>query len=249
MRKQPPQLSIIVPAYTEQDRIGANLLAIKKYVEQRHVTYEILVIVDGSPNDTAAIARGYSTVIKHMRVIANPHNLGKGAVVRQGLLRARGAYRVFLDADGSTSITHMDRALQLLHDGADMVVGSRAIDGAYVQVRQPLYREIMGRVGNVMIRAVLGLWAYHDTQCGFKVMRADVAEAVASRMVVDRFGFDFEMIALARAMGFVIAQMPVRWLNETESTVRFFGPNGFVRVARDLWKTRVRLWRNAYHIA
>ena len=242
------QLSIIVPAYKESERIGPNLLEIKKYVEERQLSYEILVVVDGSPDNTAEVARGYGEQIKNLRVIENKENHGKGYVVRQGLLEARGEYRVFLDADGSTSIVHMDKALELLRSGADVVVGSRDIKGAYIQVHQPRYREIMGNMGNWLIRIVLGLWRYPDTQCGFKVLTARAAEEIASRMVVDRFGFDFELIILAKKLGFNVVQMPVRWLNEEGSTVGLTGPNGFIQVLIDLFKTRVRLWSGKYNI-
>ncbi len=242
------QLSIIIPAYKESERIGTNLLEIKKYVEAKNVSYEILVVVDGSPDNTAEVARGYGEQIGHLRVIDNAENHGKGYVVRQGLCEARGKYRVFLDADGSTAITHMDKAFTLLEDGADVVVGSRDIAGAYIQVHQPRHREIMGDMGNWLIRIVLGLWSYPDTQCGFKVLTADAAEAVASRMVVDRFGFDFELIILAHKLGFDVRQMPVRWLNEEGSTVGLTGPNGFIQVLIDLFKTRLRLWGGKYHI-
>ena len=242
------QLSIIVPAYKESERIGRNLLEIKKYVEDKKLSYEILVVVDGSPDNTAEIARGFGEQIENLRVIDNKENHGKGYVVRQGLLEAKGKYRVFLDADGSTSITHMDRALKLLNDGADVVIGSRDIEGAYIQIHQPKYREIMGDMGNWLIRGVLGLWQYPDTQCGFKVLTAQAAEQVASRMVVDRFGFDFELIILAKKMGFNIVQLPVRWLNEEGSTVGLTGPNGFIQVLIDLFKTRMRLWAGKYNI-
>jgi len=242
------QLSIIIPAYKEGERIGGNLLKIKEYVENKGLSYEILVVVDGSPDNTAEVARGFSEQIENLRVIDNEENHGKGYVVRQGLLEATGEYRVFLDADGSTAITHMDRALELLNDGAEVVVGSRDIEGAYIQIHQPKHREIMGDMGNWLIRGVLGLWKYPDTQCGFKVLTADSAEAIASRMVVDRFGFDFELIILAEKMKFNVVQMPVRWLNEEGSTVGLTGPNGFIQVLIDLFKTRIRLWGGKYNI-
>jgi len=242
------QLSIIVPAYRESERIGSNLLEIKKYVQNNKLSYEILVVVDGSPDNTAEIARGFGEQIENLRVIENQENHGKGYVVRQGLREARGEYRVFLDADGSTSIIHMDRAMKLLKGGVDVVVGSRDIEGAYVQIHQPRHREIMGDMGNWLIRIVLGLWSYPDTQCGFKVLTAEAAEAVSSRMVVDRFGFDFELIVLAKKMGFNVSQMPVRWLNEDGSTVGLTGPNGFTQVLIDLFKTRMRLWGGKYNI-
>ncbi|MEA3322786.1 MAG: dolichyl-phosphate beta-glucosyltransferase [Patescibacteria group bacterium] len=242
------QLSIIIPAYKEGERIGGNLLEIKKYLEEKQLVYEILVVVDGSPDNTAEIARGFGEQIENLRVIDNKENHGKGYVVRQGLLKARGEYRIFLDADGSTSITHTDRALELLNDGADVVIGSRDIEGAYIQIHQPRHREIMGDMGNWLIRIVLGLWSYPDTQCGFKALRANAAEDVASRMVVDRFGFDFELIILAKKLGFNIVQMPVRWLNEEGSTVGLTGPNGFIQVLIDLFKTRLRLWGGKYNL-
>ena len=242
------RLSIIIPAYKEGERIGANLLEIKKYLEEKEISYEILVVVDGSPDNTAEVARGYGEQIGNLRVIDNEKNHGKGYVVRQGLLEASGEFRVFLDADGSTSIKHMDAAFELFDRGVDVVVGSRDIEGAYIQVHQPRHREIMGSVGNWLIRIVLGLWSYPDTQCGFKALRAHAADAIASRMTVDRFGFDFELIILAQKLGFNVGQMPVRWLNEEGSTVGLTGPNGFIQVLIDLFKTRLRLWGGKYKI-
>ncbi|PID51712.1 MAG: hypothetical protein CR954_00360, partial [Candidatus Moraniibacteriota bacterium] len=232
----------------EAERIGPNLLEIHEYVESRKISYEIVVVVDGSPDNTADIVRGYGEQIPHLRVLDNPQNHGKGYCVRQGLLDAKGEIRVFLDADGSTAITHMDKAFTLLQNGADVVVGSRDIAGAYIQVHQPRHRELMGTMGNWLIRIVLGLWKYPDTQCGFKALRAQAADAIASRMVVDRFGFDFELIALAHKLGFSVVQMPVRWLNEEGSTVGLTGPNGFIQVLIDLFKTRLRLWGGKYKI-
>lgn len=243
-----PHLSVIIPAYKEGKRIGENLLEIEKYLSNKDYTYEVLVVVDGSPDDTAEIARSHGDRVKNLRVIANKENHGKGFAVRQGLLEAKGEYRLFLDADGSTSITHLDTFLPEFEKGFDVVIGSRDIAGAYIQVHQPKYREIMGDGGNWLIRIVLGLWSYPDTQCGFKMLSAKAAEAVASRMVVDRFGFDFELIILAKKLGFKIKQMPVRWLNEEGSTVGLTGPNGFIQVLIDLFKTRLRLWGGKYKI-
>jgi len=243
-----PYLSVIIPAYKESHRIGKNLLEIESFLSSKNFSYEILVVVDGSPDDTAEVARGYADKVKNLRVIANLENHGKGFVVRQGLLEAKGELSLFLDADGSTSITHLDSFLPEFEKGNDVVIGSRDIEGAFVQIHQPKYREIMGDMGNWAIRIVLGLWSYPDTQCGFKMLNAKAAEAVANRMVVDRFGFDFEMIILAKKMGFKIKQMPVRWLNEEGSSVGLTGPNGFIQVLIDLFKTRLRLWTGKYKI-
>ncbi len=242
-------ISVVIPAYKEGERIGRTLLEIQDYFKRTDTTYEIIVVVDGSPDNTAQIAQNYAEQIPQLRVIDNKENHGKGYVVRQGLLAARGRYRLFMDADGSTSIVHLDAFLPELEKGCDVVIGSRDIDGAFIQVHQPRYREIMGDMGNWLIRIVLGLWKYPDTQCGFKILKAEAAEAVASRMVVDRFGFDFELIALAERLGFCVTQLPVRWLNEEGSTVSLFGPNGFVQVIIDLFKTRWRLMTGAYNIS
>lgn len=248
MAEQNPYLSVIIPAYKEGERIGRNLLEIDKYFKEKNFSYEILVIVDGSPDNTAEIARNYSLQIPHLRVIENPENHGKGYVVRQGLLAATGQYRVFLDADGSTSITHWDAFEQEFKKGFDVVIGSRDLPDSYIQVHQPTHRELMGNMGNWLIRIVLGLWQYPDTQCGFKALSAQAAESVAKRMVVDRFGFDFELITLAERLGCKVKQLPVRWMNEEGSTVGLTGKNGFTQVLIDLWKTRVRLWTGAYHV-
>lgn len=244
-----PLVSVIIPSYKEGERIGATLLEVGKYFKQKDMSYEILVVVDGSPDNTAEVARNYALQMDNIRVIDNPENHGKGYVVRQGLLEATGKYRLFMDADGSTSITHLESFFPALEEGNDVVIGSRDIEGAFIQVHQPRYREIMGDMGNWAIRIVLGLWSYKDTQCGFKILTAEAAEQVANRMVVDRFGFDYELIILAHKLGFKVKQLPVRWMNEEGSTVGgLFGPNGFIQVLIDLFKTKWRLMIGAYKI-
>jgi glycosyltransferase involved in cell wall biosynthesis len=241
-------LSVIIPAYKESKRIASTLLEIKDYLDSKNFTSEVLVVIDGSPDNTAEVTKSYINKIKNLKVFDNPQNHGKGYVVRQGLLEAKGEVRLFLDADGSTSISHLDLFLSEIKNGYDVVVGSRKIKGAYIQVRQPFFREVMGGVGNWLIRIILGLWNYPDTQCGFKLLSDRAAEAVASRMVVDRFGFDFELLVLAKKLGFKIKQMPVRWLNEKGSTVGLTGPNGFIQVLIDLFKTKARLCLGKYHL-
>ena len=244
-----PLVSVIIPSYKEGERIGATLLEVGKYFKQKDMSYEILVVVDGSPDNTAEVARNYALQMDNIRVIDNPENHGKGYVVRQGLLEATGKFRLFMDADGSTSITHLESFFPALEEGNDVVIGSRDIEGAFIQVHQPRYREIMGDMGNWAIRIVLGLWSYKDTQCGFKILTAEAAEQVANRMVVDRFGFDYELIILAHKLGFKVKQLPVRWMNEEGSTVGgLFGPNGFIQVLIDLFKTKWRLMIGAYKI-
>lgn len=243
-----PHLSVVIPAYREADRIGSNLLEVDKFLGGKDFSYEIIVITDGSPDNTAEVVRNYMGQIKNLRIVENPENHGKGYVVRQGLLETKGKYVVFLDADGSTSITHLDKFMPEFEKGFDVVIGSRKVKGAFVQIRQPRYREFMGEGGNWLIRIVLGLWTFPDTQCGFKMLTGKSAHEIAKRMVVDRFGFDFELIALAFALGYKVQQMPVRWLNEEGSSVTLTGPNGFIQVLIDLFKTKGRLMFGKYNL-
>ena len=246
--EQNPYLSVIIPAYREVGRIEKNLLEIEKYLANKNYLYEVLVVTDGSPDNTPAVARSFSDKVKNLRVIENKENHGKGYVVRQGLLEAKGDFRVFLDADGSTSITHVDSFLPEFEKGSDVVIGSRDIKGANVQVHQPKYREILGDMGNWAIRIILGLWDFPDTQCGFKMLSAKAAQEVAGRMMVDRFGFDFELVILAKKLGFKIKQMPVRWLDEEGSSVKLTGKNGYIQVLMDLFKIKWRLLTGKYNI-
>jgi dolichyl-phosphate beta-glucosyltransferase len=223
-------------------------LEIEKYFNDKDYEWEVLVVVDGSPDNTAEISRNYASQIRNLRVIDNKENHGKGYVVRQGLLEAKGKYRLFMDADGSTSITHLDKFLPEFENGYDVVIGSRDIEGAFVQIHQAKYKEIMGDMGNWAIRIVLGLWSFPDTQCGFKMISGKAAQEVAKRMVIDRFGFDYELIKLAKDLGFKIKQLPVRWLNEEGSTVTLTGPNGYVQVFIDLFKMRWRLMTGKYNL-
>lgn len=243
-----PFLSVVIPAYKERERIGHNLLEIEKFLSSKDYSYEVIVVVDGSPDNTAEVAGNYASQVKNLRVISNKENHGKGYVVRQGLLEAKGKHVVFLDADGSTSITHVDKFMPEFEKGFDVVIGSRKVEGAFIQVHQPKYREVMGEGGNWLIRIVLGLWGYPDTQCGFKMLTGEAAKEIAGRMVVDRFGFDFELVILAEKLGFKVKQMPVRWMNEEGSTVSLTGPNGFIQVLIDLFKTKGRLLTGAYNI-
>lgn len=243
-----PYLSVIIPAYTEGERLGRTLLEIDHHLRPKDFRYEILVIVDGSPNHTGELAKNYINRVKNLLVIENEINQGKGYAVRTGLLRAKGAFRLYTDADGSTPIAHADEFLQACQSGFDVVMASRDIEGAVIEIHQPRYRELMGDMGNLLIRATLGLWGNPDTQCGFKMLSHCAAREIATRMVVDRFGFDFELVILAHKLGFKVKQMPVRWRNENGSSVTFSGPNGFFRILMDLVKTKYRLIKGEYNL-
>lgn len=243
-----PHLSIVVPAYREEQRIGETLQSIDRYLEHRKMVAEVLVVVDGSPDDTAGVVRNYALRMPYIRVIEHTTNMGKGHAVRTGLAEAIGEYVLFMDADGSTSIDQADALLEALVAGADVVVGSRRVAGADIHIHQSRYRELSGSIGNILIRSVLGLWRYPDTQCGFKGFTRVAAHRLARLMTVDRFGFDFELVALAQKLHLRIVQLPVRWMNDGASTVSLTGPNGYMQVMRDLVRVRTKLWFGGYHL-
>lgn len=242
-------LSVIIPAYKEEKRIGNTLLSLDKYLSRLNFPYEILVVIDGSPDNTFAVVEKYQKMIKNLWVINNPENHGKGFVVKQGLMAAKGAYRLFMDADNSVTIDQIEGFSPQFEDKeVGIVIGSRDIKGANVKVHQPKWKEFLGNAGNIAIQTVTGLWGIPDTQCGFKILTAEAAGLVCPLMKVNRFGFDFEMLVLMKKLGFKIKETPVVWINDEASTVTFFGPNGYLNVLKDLILLRLRLWMGKYDI-
>lgn len=208
-------LSFIIPAYNESARIERSLQQAIEYFQYQPYTWEILVVDDGSRDDTAAIVRRYEG--ERLRLLEQPRNMGKGAAVRRGMLEATGQFRIFSDADFSTPITETGGVVVLL-SMYDVVIGSRALDRNLVKVHQPWYRETMGKVFNLMVQA-LAVPGIKDTQCGFKGFRDYAAREIFSRTKIDGFSFDAEAIFLARRLGFTIKEMPVEWHNDERSTL------------------------------
>ncbi len=210
-----PHLSLIFPAYKEEDRIGRSLKKTLAYLATKDYTCEIIVVDDGSPDNTAEVASSFGSGIKVVRLETNS---GKGAAVRRGMLEARGEIRLFSDADLSTPIEEFDKIRRGIIDGADVSIGSRAIDPSMIKERQPFYREFMGKTFNrfVQIVAIKGI---KDTQCGFKAFTAEAAEKIFSVAKINGFAFDVEALYLAQKFGMKIEQTPVLWLNDERSTV------------------------------
>ena len=237
-----PLLSIVIPAYNEAGRIRATLLDIVRQLGDADFAYEILVVSDGSQDATVEIVREMCGTIEQMTVIVNDENHGKGAAVRQGMLRARGNFRLFMDADNSTSIDHFAAMRRLFDDGYSVVIGSRRAAGSHLDPPAPLYRQILGTVGNVIIQLLVvpGIW---DTQCGFKGFTAAAAEALFGASIIDRWAFDVELLALAERLGYRIKEMPVHWVNDVRSSVKSTAyPNTLFEIATIRW----RLWTNGY---
>lgn len=235
------KLSIVVPAYNETQRILPTLESILSYASQRADDFELLVVDDGSSDGTADLVRETFGSDPHLRVLSYSPNRGKGHAVRYGLQHASGEWILFSDADLSTPIQEVEPMLAAGRNGADIVIASRALGDAEIRERQPFYREAGGKVFNLMVR-LLVLPDLHDTQCGFKLFRRDAITPVLDALEIDGFAFDVEILALARAAGARIVEVPTVWTNSPSSRVRM---SAAARAYVDLLKIRrrARTWR------
>jgi dolichyl-phosphate beta-glucosyltransferase len=236
---RPPALSVVIPAYNEALRLPASLVRVKEHLVRLGVDHEIVVVDDGSTDATSAVARAAG---EGVRVLRHEPNRGKGYAVRRGMLAATGARRLLTDADLSTPIEELAKLEAALDGGCDVAIGSRAIAGARIEVHQPAYREVMGRLFNRLVRLLL-LPGLHDTQCGFKLFSARAAEAAFADAALDGFSFDVEALYLARQRGLRIAEVPVTWRNDAATRV---GLGGGAAAFVDLLRIRLRAWRGAY---
>ena len=239
-----PYLSIIIPAYNEAKRLPQTLVDIDYRLQDVDFSYEIIVVDDGSKDATAEAAKKFSELIRNLRIITNEENKGKGGVVKQGMLEARGHIRLFTDADNSTSIEQFRKMLPYFKEGYDVVFGSRGIKGAKLEPPQPFYKRFLGNIGNLIIQILL-LPGIKDTQCGFKAFTEEVAQKIFSLTRINRWAFDVEALALAKNLGYKIKEVPIIWKNDPESKVKLIS---YLQVLIEVLKIRFWLWRDAYRI-
>lgn len=209
-----PYLSIIIPAYNEELRIQESLDKINEYFSEKDYSTEILVVDDGSSDDTIKIAEKNEFV----KVVPQPKNMGKGAAVRRGMLEAGGTYRIFSDADLSTPIYETDKILNELNDGYEVSIGSRAVDYSSIKKHQPFYREFMGKTFNKIVQTMV-INGISDTQCGFKGFTEKAANDIFRDAKIDGFGFDVEILYLANKKGYNIKEVSVEWYNDERSKI------------------------------
>lgn len=244
-----PYLSVIIPAYNEANRLPATLIDIDKHLREADFEYEILVVNDGSKDNTADIVRKFESVVKGLRLAGREANKGKGYTVREGMREAKGQFRLFTDADNSTSIEHFFKMIPYLEgrEGTkyDIVIGSRDVKGSKLIPPQPWYRRIAGNVGNIIIQILLlpGIW---DTQCGFKCFSEEAADKIFPLMKINRWAIDVEAMAIGKKFGYKIKEIPITWVNDTRSTVK---SSAYLGVLRDVLKIRLWLWTNKYKIS
>jgi dolichyl-phosphate beta-glucosyltransferase len=208
-------LSIVIPAYNEAARLGPTLERILGYLAGQEIIAEILVVDDGSADATAAVAESFAG--RGVVVKRQDRNRGKGAALRAGVLASRGVAVLLVDADLSTPIEDLERLRPYLAR-AEVVLGSRAVAGANVTQHQPIYRELMGRIFNLLIR-LLGVRGFRDTQCGFKLLQGEAARLLFADLLVDRFAYDAEMVWLACRRGYRVVEVGVTWANSPHSSV------------------------------
>ena len=211
-------LSVIIPAYNEGKRLLPTLSKIYAYLSTKDFPYEIIVVDDGSTDNTLQMVKNFASSDKHIVILTNEQNSGKGFSVRKGMLSARGEYAFFTDADLSTPIEEIEKCLPYLINGYDVVIGSRSMPGSDILVHQPWYREKMGKIFNFMVNMVL-LKGIIDTQCGFKGFKREAVKSVFSRCKIDGFSFDVEALYLSRKYNFKIKEIPIRWENSPLSKV------------------------------
>ena len=212
------RLSIVVPAYNEEQRLPRTIEAIERYLAEKGIPYELILVDDGSVDGTRMIMDRAAERNPSVRVEALPRNRGKGRAIATGVAVARGSEILVTDADLSTPIEELDKLRTALHGGAGVAIGSRALRGSRVEISQPVYRVLMGKVFNLLVQVVLlpGIW---DTQCGFKLFRADVAHEVFAGLTTDGFGYDPEVLYHAKKRGVKIAEVPVVWRNSAPTKV------------------------------
>jgi len=217
MSSVPPELSIVIPSFNEELRLPVTLAQVSAYIRASKRETEVIVVDDGSTDRTADVANSFRGEIQRLRVVANKKNRGKGYSVRHGMLEARGRVVLFTDADLSAPIDETDKLLAALADH-DVAIGSRALNRSLISVHQSVFRESAGIIFNFIVRAILRL-PFVDTQCGFKAFRRERCRVIFQQQRIERFGFDPELLYLARHHGLSTVEIPVRWAHSPATKV------------------------------
>lgn len=238
-------LSIIIPIYNEEKDLERSIKNFSNYLAGQNYNYEIIIVNDGSTDGTGKIVAELIGRIKNLRLINLPINQGKGFAVKNGMLVAYGDYRLFIDADGSTAIEHIDKIWPLFNKGIDIIIGSRNkkdTPGAIVGTRQPYWKIFLGKCGNFLTRLLLVPNIY-DTQCGFKTFTKKATEDIFPKLKINRWMFDVEILALARRLNYKIGKIPVYWTNSAFSRV---GTRGYIISLKEIIKIKYNLLTGKY---
>jgi dolichyl-phosphate beta-glucosyltransferase len=235
-------VSVVIPAYDEEGRIGETLKAIHRYFQGTPLTRQIIVVDDGSRDNTAGVVDALREEIADLIVISDSPNHGKGYAVKKGVEASQGEYVLFVDADNATPIEEFEKFYPLLKDNK-VVIGSRYLSESNIVVGQPWYRVLIGRIGNMLIQCLL-LKGVKDTQCGFKAFQHGAARELFSRIRINGFGFDIEILSIARLLNFTVKEVPVSWYNSSESKIRPI--KDAIRTFGELVYIKLNLWGGRY---
>ena len=211
-------LSIVIPAYNEEKRIGGTLEKIMGYLDTKDFKSEIIVVNDGSTDSTIDVAKKHERLMYQLTIVENETTMGKGYSIRRGMLESKGDFVLFTDADLSTPISEIEKLFFWLGNGYDAAIGSRGLRESQIEIHQPFIRRSMGKVFN-KIMSLIVFTGFKDTQCGFKCFKRYVVETVFTKQKIKGFAFDVEILLIARQQGFRIKEVPVRWLNSPYSKV------------------------------
>lgn len=231
------KISIIIPAYNEEKRLASALDNIISYMAKNYPDYEIIVVDDGSTDNTIKVAEK-----KNVRIIKNPKNMGKGYSVKNGMLNAGGDYLLFSDADLSTPIEELGNFLNLIKEH-EVIIGSRNLSESNITATQPFYRRALGKIFPLLV-SIFVLRGIKDTQCGFKLFKKDAAKKIFTKQTIAGFGFDVEILYLARKYGYSVKELPVSWKNDPHSKVSVIRDS--FRMLLDLIRIRINNLRNKY---
>lgn len=237
-----PELSVVIPAFNEEARLPRSLTHIREYLLRAHPSSEIIVVDDGSTDRTVEAVRSLQKETPELRLLLNERNRGKGYSVRKGILAARGEIALFTDADLSAPIEEAEKLFAALRS-ADVAIGSRALDRSLIQVHESRSREFAGILFNLMVRIATGL-PFKDTQCGFKALRIDRARMIFEQQTIEGFGFDPEILFLAKRRGLRTVEVPVVWAHDPRTKVHMTRDS--LQMFAALWQIRWNAMRGRY---
>ncbi len=234
MTDDSPEISVVIPAYNEGAKILTDLQRACAYLSGAGYRYEVVVVDDGSTDDTSDKVRKFQRDGQPVKLLGYAGNRGKGFAVKTGMLQAAGRHLLFADAGGCVPYAELEKGRRRLDEGWDVAIGSRGLGESRVRVKQPWYRQLGSRAFGFLVHHAMGLGEFADTQCGFKIFRREVAHALFGASRIDGFMFDIEMLVNARRMGYRVCEFPVEWTADPDSRFRIVA--GSARNTRELFR-------------